>query len=313
MSKREFQTPTMKYTEVAPLGIAGVRWRVWRAESPSGEAVVVKIPKNPEEVAPHWPTRLAFFARLRSIPAPLRELFSVPYDFIRAEFAQIQPNVDGLTLQELAEQWQSPQAHAPPPAARLRDRLWLAFQLATAAEVLERYNLCHGDFSLGNVMVSPSPEGLRLRLIDFDEAFERDAHGISPGTEGYRAPEVESGSPTTWSSERFSLAILIHFLLTRRHPHHDNMRKAAPDCYEWDRPGRLRVLGLFGEGPIHAAFERALCGDPLTRPSALMWRQVLANALDELYECQDCHFEIVAESSTAADARPPCPRCAAPP
>ncbi len=311
MAPREFVGDLDTYTEVGPLGIGGRRWRVWRAEASDKSPVVVKLPHSPADVAARWAAQVEVYRRIRGVQGPLGELFAVPYDFIDGEYGQIQPYMQGYTLQELIELWLT-RRPTEDTMTRLRDRMWLAYQLAAAVEVLERIGVCHGDFSPGNVLLSKTASGPRLVLIDFDEAFERDAGGTSLGTEDYRAPEVDAGGGATWASDRYALSVLIHFLLTRRHPQQDNCRKPPPECFDWDGMARQRVQGWFGEGPVLQALERGLSMDPRQRPSAMLWRQVLAQAMDELYICRVCHFEIVAESLQAAIARPPCPACSGP-
>jgi len=79
--------------------------------------------------------------------------------------------------------------------------------------------VAHRDISPSNVLVSAEGE---VKVADFGIARLHAVHptepGLFKGKIAYSAPEVLQGKPATVTSDQFSLGIVLHEMLTGRHP-----------------------------------------------------------------------------------------------
>ncbi len=79
--------------------------------------------------------------------------------------------------------------------------------------------VAHRDISPSNVLVSAQGE---VKVADFGiarlHAFHSTEPGLFKGKIAYSAPEVLRGEPATSTSDQFSLGIVLHEMLTGRHP-----------------------------------------------------------------------------------------------
>jgi serine/threonine-protein kinase len=79
--------------------------------------------------------------------------------------------------------------------------------------------VAHRDISPSNVLISAQGE---VKMGDFGiarlHAFHATESGLFKGKIAYSAPEVLQGEPATVSSDQFSLGIVLHEMLTGRHP-----------------------------------------------------------------------------------------------
>ena len=79
--------------------------------------------------------------------------------------------------------------------------------------------VAHRDISPHNVLVSAEGE---VKVADFGiarlHAFHPTEPGLFKGKIAYSAPEVLQGQPATATSDQFSLGIVLHEMLTGRHP-----------------------------------------------------------------------------------------------
>lgn len=114
----------------------------------------------------------------------------------------------------------------------VRERLWLAHDLARCVGIMEELDLVHGDLSPDNVLVL-IPESAsnrpKISLVDFDLFYARTAlcpmlplhgpppDGVAPGHEGYQPPlgmrlyDIENGEGSDHSVryDRFALGLLV--------------------------------------------------------------------------------------------------------
>jgi serine/threonine protein kinase/predicted ATPase len=101
-------------------------------------------------------------------------------------------------------------------------KIRLVVQMLQALLYLHRRGILHRDLKPANALVASAGGARdRLRLLDFGLAIEyarwKDSDVIS-GTPAYIAPEVLMGNPPSTASDLYSVGIIIHELLTGRHP-----------------------------------------------------------------------------------------------
>ncbi|KAF7646604.1 hypothetical protein LDENG_00184770 [Lucifuga dentata] len=94
-------------------------------------------------------------------------------------------------------------------------------QLLEALNSLRSIGMIHADLKPDNVMiVNPDVEPLRVKLIDFGQAFSNSSH-VEPGKtiQGlpYRAPEVLLGLPITETVDMWSLGCVAAYMFLGRH------------------------------------------------------------------------------------------------
>jgi Nif-specific regulatory protein len=94
-------------------------------------------------------------------------------------------------------------------------------QTAQALDFLHSLGYIHGDIKPSNVLFFRGDSGeLQIKLTDFE--FLSPGSYISSdswqGTPGYMAPEILRGEPATYSSDLYSLGVLLFELLTERLP-----------------------------------------------------------------------------------------------
>jgi eukaryotic-like serine/threonine-protein kinase len=97
--------------------------------------------------------------------------------------------------------------------------LYVALELLAALDHAHRLGLVHRDVSPSNVLVSDAGE---VKLADFGVAKARGSkltqNGEVKGKDGYMAPEQSDGAAVDGRADLFSLAVLLHELLTGQKP-----------------------------------------------------------------------------------------------
>jgi DNA-binding helix-hairpin-helix protein with protein kinase domain len=189
----------------------------------------------------------------------------------------------------------------------LRRRLRLLARLAEVLAALHGRGLVYGDISPDNVLVSATPEGEDVWLIDPDNiAIESSARQRVVETRLYRAPEItrrESGN--TPFSDDYSFALLAYQTLRADHPlvgdlvdddvrleedaergllpwtgHSTDSRNGSGFGVEGNKVLTSRLKELFRH-----AFEDGL-REPLRRPTATAWAAELRAAADLTVVCR---------------------------
>lgn len=171
--------------------------------------------------------------------------------------------IDGVTL----HQWMKNH-----PDAAVEERLYLADQLLNGVRALHRADVIHADLKPDNIMVDRN--GL-VRIIDFGSCYCR---GVAPqapalplGTRDYSAPEVVAGQPPSEQSDLFSVAVIIHELLTGSLPWQGRYQHMG----RWPLPP-LQQRNPFVPGWVNGVLHRALQSDPAQRfADAAEFRAVL--------------------------------------
>ena len=168
-------------------------------------------------------------------------------DFFRDdEYVIVMDWIEGVDLDRLLRQEGTP-GLAPSTVLRY---------LAQAAEALTYLHahdptVVHGDVKPANLILTA---GGRVVLVDFGLASTGDSAGRA-GTQGFVAPEVAAGEPSTRSSDIFSLAVTAFTLLTGSPP-----RGGAP---EWPSGLDADQWGVFEE-----AIRLGTATDPSRRPAS---------------------------------------------
>lgn len=95
-----------------------------------------------------------------------------------------------------------------------QDAVAIASDIATGLAALRRTGLVHGDLSPGNILIN---DGGRAVIADFGAALQA---GRKPRalTELSSSPEQLRGEPVSLASDFFALGLLLHRMLTGRHP-----------------------------------------------------------------------------------------------
>lgn len=192
--------------------------------------------------------------------------------------------------------------------------------LANAFLALHAQGLCYGDVSFGNVFFHPKSGAIRICDNDNVVIDGSDEIGIV-GTPRFMAPEVVRGEALPSSdTDRFSLAVLLFYLLLVHHPL-EGKREYEIRCL--DLPAMERLYGeeprfIFdpdddSNGPVpgghdtvalywdlypeylrrlfEQAFTRGLEDATGGRVRESQWRQAMTRLMDSVMECK-CGAEV---------------------
>jgi tetratricopeptide (TPR) repeat protein len=102
----------------------------------------------------------------------------------------------------------------------------LLAQMAEALDAAHRAGVIHRDFKPANVMLVPSPEGLRAVVTDFGLARDRVSSGETTatvtgnlmGTLDYMAPELLTGRAASVASDVYALGMVAYKMVTGSMP-----------------------------------------------------------------------------------------------
>ena len=213
----------------------------------------------------------------------------------------------------------------------LSRRLWLGSRIASVFERLHMRGLVYGDLNSNNIMVSKSKSYNEVSLIDLDNLFyfgERESADVWTPT--YSAPEIAQGfSPPTFSSDDFSLAVILFELLTMVHPFMDGdavkrepttsqyfelaQRCLVPSVIDSDSSNRCSVYPVQNESDLLGdelldLFQKSLQVSSLdtgVRASSGDLRLAMVRAVLGVIDCQKCAWSYSAVNLI------PCPDCGA--
>lgn len=192
------------------------------------------------------------------------------------------------------------------------------FELAHSYLQLHAKGLCYRDISFGNVFFDP--ETGEVRIADNDNVDENGRPGPIAGTPRFMAPEIVRGAAApSADTDRFSLAVLLFYLLMNHHPL-EGAREAAIRCF--DLPAMTRLYGVEprfifdpqdeSNRPLPGIHDNALAfwplypsvlrelflraftvglHDPQSRVRESEWRAALADVRDAIFYCTTCGAE----------------------
>ncbi len=144
------------------------------------------------------------------------------------------------------------------------DRLALFRSVCDAVQSAHRKLVVHRDLKPSNVLVTATPEGPRVKLLDFGIAKliaeDGDAPETAPDlrmmTPEYAAPEQVAEGDITTATDVYALGVLLYELLTGRRPHADAGGRHAIE------------QAILDTEPVRPsdAVTHATAGHPATRP-----------------------------------------------
>lgn len=206
--------------------------------------------------------------------------------------------------------------------------LTAAQQVADAFFRLHARGLCYQDISFGNVFLDPATGD--IRICDNDNVtINNSGVGGVYGTPRFMAPEVvRVDAKPSDETDRFSLAVLLFYLLFNGHPL-EGKRESSIRCL--DLPAMNRLYGtdplyIFDPKDASNRPDPAVHGNPIAfrqiYPKVLLdsferaftaglapghrireseWRKILARARDLVMKCENCSAEnFHDEAATAA-------------
>lgn len=138
-------------------------------------------------------------------------------------------------------------------------------QLAAAVAALHQFGRIHRDIKPGNILIDSHDNPV---LADFGIALEitDPSTGSSRGSPGYKSPEQRRAAPLDARSDIFSLAVVLHEMLTGRLPFADLGQLAAAN----DRRGQPPAVKLAADVPpqLRSILASSLATDPADRPQS---------------------------------------------
>jgi serine/threonine protein kinase len=172
----------------------------------------------------------------------------------------------------------------------LEGALHLAAQLADAVAYVHEHGICHRDLKPANVLLTPSGRPL---LLDFNLSGPEKTEGGDGGTLPYMAPEQirallreAQGADVDARCDVYALGILLHQLLTGRHPLLPfpaglTRRQLALWLVQRQQAGApaARKANPRLDPAVARLLDRCLAEDPARRPSARELADALRDAL----------------------------------
>jgi len=115
---------------------------------------------------------------------------------------------------------------------RAEDALPIAWQIAAGLGAAHEAGVLHRDFKPGNVILVPTPKGIRAVITDFGLALRSTDEaslggpvtesGRTLGTPAYMSPEQVEGKELTSASDVYSLGLVLYQMITGTRPFDDS-------------------------------------------------------------------------------------------
>ncbi len=264
--------------------------RVWSAmDLHTGEPVVVKaLGRDLWEGAPSHPDGgsrlrselLQRFEREQQLLDALRGP-GIPrlihYDFGVGEPYLVMEHIAGKNLRDFLN------ANRPP----LNATAAIAVQIASILERVHNAGVIHRDLKPANVVVAESGD---LYLIDFGIALPTDPeatryteYGQTPGSLGYKAPEIIKGvkNPTP-PADTYSLGCILFECIAARKVFKELPDRGIEDQHRHDPPPRLDPERYGIPADLSDLLAGILGKEPARRPSLAQMREVFRPLLPRL-------------------------------
>ncbi len=261
------------YEVLAPLGAGGMG-EVYRARDPKlGREVAVKI--LPADVAADPGRRARLEQEARSASALNHPNIIHIYDIGEsgATLYLVMELVEGRTLRAVLEDGPLP----------LRRALEVGEQVAAGLARAHAAGIIHRDVKPENLMVGS--EGL-VKILDFGLAKQlagdgalsglptaaglATGPGIVMGTAAYMSPEQARGGTVGHASDQFALGLILHEMITGRHPFQRETPVQTLSAIIGDDPERLDRGAPRAPAPLQWILERCLAKDPEERYAATL-------------------------------------------
>ena len=171
--------------------------------------------------------------------------------------------VDGVTL--------SRKVHGPLPAAEITT---IVRQLLEALQAIHAAGVVHRDLKPANIMIAESPEGPRVKVLDFGVVRFTDpdrsvltAQNTLLGTPAFIAPEAVRGLPIDARSDLYAVGICLHTMATGELPFNGSDSNAVLRAQLRDEPPAVEPTRGEPLPPTLEALRLALLRkEPAARP-----------------------------------------------
>jgi hypothetical protein len=149
-------------------------------------------------------------------------------------------------------------------------------QVCAALTEAHRQNIVHRDIKPANIAVTTSPDGIRVKLLDFGIASLRGGGmmtltqaGDLMGTPAYMSPEQCLGEELDSRSDIYSLGIVLFEMLSGVVPFNSPTVTAVVMQHVQQAPPELRVLNASVSVPVEGVVLRALAKRREDRPQSI--------------------------------------------
>jgi serine/threonine-protein kinase len=148
-------------------------------------------------------------------------------------------------------------------------------QACAALDEAHRFNIVHRDIKPDNIVVTTTPTGLRIKVLDFGIAKLQDLTvdadhltqpGAMMGTPHYMSPEQCLGEEIDGRSDIYSLGIVLYEMLTGTVPFNSPTSTAIVVQQVTKAPPSLRTINNTVTPAVEAVVLRALEKQPQARP-----------------------------------------------
>ncbi len=204
------------YTLVNPIG-EGPLGRVWQANDSNGAVVALKLLK------PTVASQMGAASVLERLPSSVQACQALKHAGLIKLFGVLRVPDDGVRglAMEYVEGHSLALVKLPPAVCEGKDPYTLAELLRWFGDLSELLHwlhgqgFVHGNIKPTNVMLVPSPEGERVKLLDL--AWSGIGALVKPGGPSmlFMAPEQKNGHPPSALSDQWAVAAMLSHMLSR--------------------------------------------------------------------------------------------------
>ena len=243
---------------VGEIGSGGMAVVYKAIQEPLSRTVAIKALKS---VAASEPNFLVRFEREAvSVAALQHENIITVYDFHRENGLAyiVMEFVEGIDLFDLLEK----AVRLPPDVAAI-----IALQIARALDHAHYRSIIHRDIKPANIMVANNGG---VKLMDFgiarDQSFgDLTKDGTGLGTPSYMSPEQVLGDKVDFTSDIFSLGIVLYQMVCGRKPFIEDEHRSVLQKIRLDRPIAPRRLSPVVPRELERIIDRCLEKKPEDR------------------------------------------------